>query len=561
MPENGADRPKVPRPQLGKHRQLRPRTESQNSFGIKSQTQKELMRSGSPTDLNAPTRLQKHLTVHIALYFCTNTIVKDKALFFAPIAGVSHSSASQIRILCTNLSDQTGLQIPEMCAGLKQPGKAVIPAVSVPALVPDLSRGQMNVAVKTTACSGECEAACCFTASEKGASHTPASHPMMRERDQPGAYFYAHRAGTGQGWKSPLGSADGWLLVSSPALNLGRTGTQEHLPPIYPAAYVAASNMHQQLKSCPAVPGAGGGQIWSQVKLSSKELEEHCACLHQEGLEAGETFLSLKPLVSEGSHLQLPNCASPSPGGNEDSYEILQNWFRERQQACSAVVFLNINKLSTAGNLSFCPERNQYISEHSGHSLIRLSPMNASDAFPGTNDTFDFGFPSEKKFKRWISISREAMNCKRSLESSILQRGPQEQTIQDQIPAQQRAQLTPHEDICKYPEQTGEGGTAALREAMEASFAHSWRTSRLCSIITCSRKEFDMCKNEVYCATKFVLSFINDRLFPCTSLQQSREVGGGYPHHAASPEEASKRTGNQRNTTASSSSTRTSSNN
>lgn len=33
--------------------------------------------------------------------------------------------------------------------------------------------------------------------------------------------------------------------------------------------------------------------------------------------------------------------------------------------------------------------------------------------------------------------------------------------------------------ICKYPEQTGEGGTAALREAMEASFAHSWRTSRV----------------------------------------------------------------------------------
>lgn len=40
--------------------------------------------------------------------------------------------------------------------------------------------------------------------------------------------------------------------------------------------------------------------------------------------------------------------------------------------------------------------------------------------------------------------------------------------------------------------------------------------SQLCSIITCSRKEFDMCKNEVYCATKFALSFINDRLFPCT---------------------------------------------
>lgn len=69
-----------------------------------------------------------------------------------------------------------------------------------------------------------------------------------------------------------------------------------------------------------------------------------------------------------------------------------------------------------------------------------------SSAFPLTPDTFDFGFPSEKKFKRWISISREAMNCKRSLESSILQRGPQEQTIQDQIPAQQRAQLTPHEE-------------------------------------------------------------------------------------------------------------------
>lgn len=78
----------------------------------------------------------------------------------------------------------------------------------------------------------------------------------------------------------------GRVFSSPPPLlpSRGRTGTQEHLPPIYPAAYVAASNMHQQLKSCPAVPGAGGGQIWSQVKLSSKELEEHCACLHQEGL-------------------------------------------------------------------------------------------------------------------------------------------------------------------------------------------------------------------------------------------------------------------------------------
>lgn len=56
------------------------------------------------------------------------------------------------------------------CGSLWLP--AVIPAVSVPALVPDLSRGQMNVAVKTTACSGECEAACCFTASEKGGNST-----------------------------------------------------------------------------------------------------------------------------------------------------------------------------------------------------------------------------------------------------------------------------------------------------------------------------------------------------------------------------------------------------
>lgn len=79
----------------------------------------------------------------------------------------------------------------------------------------------------------------------------------------------------------------GGRVFSSPPPR-GRTGTQDHPPPIYPAAYVAASNMHQQLKSCPAVPGtkpgADGGQVWSQVKLSSKELEEHCACLHQKGL-------------------------------------------------------------------------------------------------------------------------------------------------------------------------------------------------------------------------------------------------------------------------------------